>query len=223
MRNAIFQFIWLLIRGFLPRKTGSGLRVADYSGRLFLQLHLARLFGGPDLVLIGDSNSEAFSNERDMKRFRCLAVGLGIGGTSADQWVEWFESSEGQRMIRLFGRAKIIWNIGGNHVLQDKMDVAEISLKRLRIMFPDSWNIVIPPIHHSLLKLGGADPETTRAGVDLINRYIRSIWEGKTIDLYKEFTGPNGEAFPGLLADPVHYGRQARRIIVSVIREAVGC
>lgn len=223
MKNKIFQAIWFVRRGLIPRKTGEGIPVKDYSKRLFKQLELARFFGGPKLVLIGDSNSEAFSNEKDMKRFHCVAVGLGIGGTRADQWVEWFESADGQRLKSLMGQATVVWNIGGNHVLQNRMDNAASSLKRLKQMFPDSWNIMIPPIHHSILKRAGVDPDRSRANVEEVNRIIEENWSPRVINLYKEFMGPNGEAFPGLLADPVHYGRQARKIIVSVIRKVVGC
>ena len=223
MRNKIFQALWYLIKGIVKRKEGSGLSVSDYSDRLFFQLKLARIFGSPELILIGDSNSEAFSNQDDMSQFDCLAVGLGIGGTRADQWLTWFQSSEGRRMQEMFGEAKVVWNIGGNHVLQEVMGNAEDSLKGLKELFPESWNIVIPPIHHSILTLAGLDGEETQLNVEKINGMIRDVWSTKVIDLYNVFVSPAGEAYPGLLSDPVHYGPEARKIIGTVIKKSIGC
>lgn len=226
MRNKIFQTLWFAVRYLFPRKTGTGLAVGDYAVRIVAQLLLARLFGGPDLVLIGDSNSEAFSNEKDMARLSDagVACGLGIGGTRGDQWVIFFRSRLGRLVMMLIGDAHVIWNIGGNHVLQKQMGSVSQAYADLRALFPSSRIILIPPIHYSILRTLGLPEDETRENVRIVNQLAREEWgQGHCIDLYQTFLDHStGEAYPLILADMVHYGPLAREIIVRVILAVIG-
>ena len=53
MRNKLFQYAWRVAKGFLPRKTGTGLNLVDYKNRIIPQIKLARLFGKIDLIPLG--------------------------------------------------------------------------------------------------------------------------------------------------------------------------
>ena len=222
-KNKLFQFIYYnFVRGFFPRKVGDGHRIADYSRRLFAQLWLSEKFGGPELVLIGDSNSEAFSSAKDMRRLDCLAIALGIGGTRPDQWAEWFQSPEGKSMQARFGNATVLWNIGGNAVLQDRMDAGLKGLESLRAAFPESYNCLIPAIYVS--QFPEARRETIARDVTTINDKIKSLWGDRVIDLHTPTKDPQtGEALPGLLEDPVHYSTLAQNLIIEFLNKSGIC
>jgi hypothetical protein len=107
----------------------------------------------------------------------------------------------------------MVWNIGGNSVLQKSMTNAKIALQALREMFPFSFNILIPPIHSWILDKVPNDIDYDQ-DIETINSYIVNEWQTQAINLRPIFKNPlTGDSWYGYLSDPVHYSRKGKRII----------
>lgn len=236
MKNRIFQFVWFnLIRPFIPRKTGEGARLLDYSERMTAQISASENFGKLDFAILGDSNAENLATYSDMVQLGKelgLGVNIGIGGMRADSWLEFFLTAAGKEIFQKLSSDKntqIIWNIGGNHVLQNRMDILKISLKSLHDMFPGSYNCLIPPIHSGLISsLSGISQDEIKDRVLTCNWYIEEIWKEKAIDTYTPFVSPSpdGEAYFTVLQDAVHFSDMADRkfripIIINHVKYGV--
>jgi hypothetical protein len=219
--NILFQIVWFLIKPLIPRKKEEH-KVADLAGRMLVQLKLARFFGRVAFVFAGDSNAAGFRPKRFMSAFRSIACNIAIEGTTADQWCEFFMSEEGKTVREAMGDAIVVWSIGGNHVIQKKMDIAAGALRTLHDLFPDSYNIVVPTLHYSLLGIVGVTEEEGRVGVAQVNAVIKNLWKQKAIDLVSLIEQISGLPFSLLLRDPVHYGDVARKALIEAIRGVTG-
>lgn len=110
----------------------------------------------------------------------------------------------------------IIWNIGGNHILQNAMESLEKNLEKLKEIFPNSWNCLIPPIHMTAISmLNGLSVSEIKGRVDHANSLISKIWNIKTIDTYSPFLNPsaNGEPYWFVLEDLVHFSEDTDKKI----------
>lgn len=186
-----------------------------YSDRMLSQLDWARFFGGPDMVILGDSNGENLAKAKSMRKFGKLGVScnLAIGGMRADDWSGFLVNGQNGSIVRKKiddSGAKVVFNVGGNNILQRKMDVVEESLKQLKKIFPESYNCLVPPIHVHGLESAGLDAQVLMANVDRLNGMIRDIWQEKTIDFYSPFINrETGEAYLIVLQDAVHFSPPA--------------
>lgn len=221
----IYQMIWFgILSQIYKRKITTNILV-DNSKRFVIQLKFAKqisnLFNVKILVLMGDSNSEVFSNYRSAMGFKAIAVTLGVGGTRPDTWSGFLNKYliDVVTIRQLLNDLDIIWNIGGNSALQGAMDIAYDSLQELFRMFPKSYNITIPPIHYSVLKPITEDRAKSLEGdVNTLNSYIIDLWKENAIDLGAFFKNPHtGEAWIGTLSDPVHYGNSGKIVITEFI------
>lgn len=217
MKIWFYENIWRILKGLIPRGKSD---LISHSKRMLWQMRLASLFGGAKFIVIGDSNAENLNTYPKRMRFAKefgICVNIGIGGTRADSWVEFFTATtEGNQIYRMFlamwekdRTIKVLFNIGGNNILQSKMDVVEGSLKKLYQLFPMSYNCLIPPIHLSLLEQIGCGVYTRRGlidGVDRVNNLIKTYWGKNTIDTYTPFMDKDTrEAFLFVLQDAVHF------------------
>lgn len=221
IRNILFQSVWFTIRGLIPRKIGDGSSIRHYAPRMLVQLALAWLFGSPAIVLIGDSNSEVFSKAKVMRRFDNLAVSLGIGGTRLDQWAVFFETTIGRLVLWLIDGADVFINLGGNNVLQRKIEIAQDAAIDLQAHLPYSWIILIPPIYFDVLGPIAA-PEVLRKEIKKVNKTLKDIFIHRVIDPSSLVdTDSDGNPDPLTLTDPVHYGNKVVYVIQDKIKTIV--
>lgn len=213
-KNYIYQNLVYLIKTLIPRKIGLGISLADYSRRMFFKVKLAKFFSGRKMLILGDSNAENLASYSDCLRFgkylKSIVVNIAIGGTRADTWVEFFlNTKEGKELYEEVKNYDIIlFNIGGNNVLQNKMDVLEKSLKKLKELFLQSYNCTIPPLHYDLLSMPMNKPkDKIRQDVLKANELIRKVWKDKTIDLYNLFVDANGYPYIFTHEDAVHFSQ----------------
>lgn len=208
MRNTLFQFLYYNIIKFV-QKDGVGLTA--YARLFKIQIILAQILGGFEAVVIGDSNIELLANYNTMKKFKKVTLNLGVGGSYCQSWLDFFNNDKvGKWVFKQIKTKKIIWNIGGNHILLNIMDIAEMGLKRIDDMFPHSYNCTVPPIKTEILNmLDDYLPEYRNRskkmwGKDLriLNKYITTIWKDKVINLYDLFIV--NKDIP-IFKDAVHY------------------
>lgn len=220
IRNKIFQRVWYTIQFLWPRYSGNPTELKSYYKRMYWQIRIARMFGIISIVLFGDSNSEIYREYRDAKRYKWIVIMLGVGGTTPQDWIKFLrDTTEGKKIYSMIKDIPvIIMNIGGNCVLQGKMATAEKSLKELRIMFPGSWNCLVPPIWVSwLAPTSEAKRNKLRMDVFEINEYIKKYWREKTIDLHTPFQDSNGNPYITILSDAVHYSQKTQDLIQKYI------
>lgn len=223
-KNYIFQIISLLVNIFIPRKTGSGVSLVDYSKRMIVKMRLSKIFSGKKMLIIGDSNAENMSSFQDLNRFgkylQSIVINIGVGGTKADDWLDFLENTnEGKKIYEIAKDFDIVlFNLGGNNVLQNKMSILEKSLIGLKDMFPNSFNCTIPPLHYDLLepqeeKQKKNIQKNIQKNVLLANKIIKDIWKEKTLDLYNLFVDSEGKPYIFTLEDAVHFSQFADKNI----------
>lgn len=224
MKNRIFQFLWFyFFKGSVKRKSGNGSKLSDYSDRMNSQIKLAQKFGNIDLFIIGDSNAENLAKYSSMVQIGeqlGLCVNIAVGGTRADTWVDFFKKEEnGKQILHLIksNNAMVLFNIGGNHVLQNAMDLLPSNLEELSFLFPNSFNCLIPPIHSSLISsLNGVSVEEIANRIAYANSKIKNIWGSKAIDTYSLFVNPNTNGDPPywfVHRDMVHFSHKTDKMI----------
>lgn len=227
MRNKFFQMLWYSIRGVYPYKTGDGLTLDCYSQRMEKSLSFADWFGEVKCAVLGDSNGATLDKSEKMtllwKDQDGIAVNLAIGGTRADQWADFLSLSPvGTDIARKLKGSKIVFNIGGNNVLQNRLTLLKSSLQKLKDIFPDSYNCLIPPIHAQLAGvLLGRTADEIRIDIDKANSIIREIFQDKAIDTFTPFLNPDGSGEPYfiVLKDAVHFSDWAdMNIRIPLIR-----
>lgn len=230
MRNKFFQLLWYSIRGVYPYKTGDGLTLDCYSLRMQKALSFADWFGKIGCAVLGDSNGATLDRQDKMtllwKDSQDVAVNLAIGGTRADQWADFLSLSPvGLEIVSKLKDSKIVFNIGGNNVLQGRMALLKGSLQKLKDIFPNSYNCLIPPIHYQLASiLLNRTPEDIKADIDKANSIIREIFGTDTIDTHTPFLTPDGSGEPYfiVLKDVVHFSDWAdMNIRIPLIRGRV--
>lgn len=232
MINRLFQYYWYtLVKPFIPRKNGDGTLIEHYSARMKSKMSQSQTFGKPKYAVFGDSNGEKLDKRDSMIQ---LGDGLGlilnfaVSGMRGDSWLKFLtETADGKWLYDQLMKLKIIviWNIGGNHVLQNRMDNLQSSLVALKTLFPDSFNCLIPPIHAGLMEtVGGMDAAQIRQRVMIANQTISDIWKEKAIDTYSPFLAPDasGEPYFFVLQDFVHFSDFAdRKFRIPIIIKAV--
>lgn len=240
--NTIYQLLWFGIYSKLYRaeaKIGTvsmerylELCIPRFRKQIQLAKKIAEFFKVPLLSLIGDSNSGVFNSFWCAIKFNAVTITLGIPGTRPDQWVKLFFNDEAKELLEELqgidwnekseAGGIMVWNIGGNSVLQKSMGNAKLALQALREMFPFSFNILIPPIHSWLLDKVPNDIDYDK-DIDTINGYIKYEWGIQAINLRPIFTNPyTGDSWYGYLSDPVHYSRTGKRIITRTLNWILG-
>jgi len=215
LQNYLYQAYW---HGWKKRKYRNVILKWD---RNIESYRTARSFGIPQAVYIGDSNAEFTDNFEDSTEYNRLSVVFGFSGTTPDDYVNFLRSKEGiefQDML-IKDDCIIVFSIGGNSVLQRKMDSCRRNLQILHTFFPKSYVVNIPPIHAGII--GGVSeqkPETLHANIRQVNQWLSDIWKERCIDLASVLLNPfTGEAVYGTLQDPVHYGRAVRKEIIKIV------
>lgn len=224
--NQRFQKVWY--DGVRPgvRTPGSpGRTMADFTREFNAQLDLAERYGGPRIILIGDSNAEYAARRRIMRRFDTVAVNLGIGGTATDDWVGFFRSAAGAQILRRItmpGRLVVI-SLGGNDILQNRRKRTAANYAVLRSMLPQSLLVLIPAVHAEALRgATGRSPAELRADIERVNRSGTSLWGERVIDTATALRAPgSGSAAPGILRDAVHYSPAAFDLIIQTVNQYV--
>ncbi|MCB1306181.1 MAG: SGNH/GDSL hydrolase family protein [Leptospiraceae bacterium] len=203
--NFLFQSLWFLLHGLIPRKIGRGDRLIHYSPRIVAQLLLSYLFGGPRIALLGDSNSAVFSRWTVMIRFDVVAVSIGVPGTRMDQWADFFETKTGRFVLWLLRPAIDFVNLGGNNALHRKAEIIESASSRVKSFLPESWIILIPPIHVDYFSIL-VPPDSLQKDINRINKALRKEWAPRVIDP-SPLVDRDSDGIPdeGALGDPVHY------------------
>lgn len=220
LKNRIVQFLYFALYRLVPvDKTQIGI-MHEYK-RMMFYMAIARLLGGPRIILIGDSNSEILRQRGAMSLFDDIAVNLGVGGTVAEDWFKFFAvTREGQRLKKMMGGARVIWNIGGNYCLRHMMDTMTIGMRSLWQLFPLSWNCTIPPVHDDIIEaMFGVPAWQIRENMGRINDVIHATWGPRVYDLYDLFHDHHEDCvYWWALRDIVHYSKYAVGIIVRLIR-----
>ena len=221
--NFIFQFLWFFVVSPFHKKKVVENIISANRKRAACQLKLAiiisKIFNVPIQALIGDSNSEVFSNFWTAVKFNKITVTLGIGGTTPDDWLKFLTELESAWILKTLQVVVkyLFWNIGGNSVLQGKMETAEGSLKGLQKLFQNSFNFLAPPVHASILKTLGTGIDYKKE-VERLNSMIQKFWKVLAIDIFSILKNPaTEEAWFGTLADPVHYSDLSKNLIISFI------
>lgn len=227
MKNKFFQMLWYSIRNVYPFKTGDGLTLDCYSQRMEKALSFADWFGGVRCAVLGDSNGATLDKSEKMtllwKGQDGVAVNLAIGGTRADQWADFLSLSPvGTDIAKQLKGSVIVFNIGGNNVLQGRLALLKSSLQKLKDIFPDSYNCLIPPIHYQLAGLFlNRTADEIKLDIDKANSIIREIFADRTIDTYTPFVNSDGSGEPYfiVLKDAVHFSDWAdMNIRIPLIR-----
>lgn len=212
MKNKLFQFTWFrIVKPFTKRKTslssGKPLLTA-YHSYIIAQLKLAKKFN-VKYVIAGDSNGENLAVYNNMiqlgKGLKEVCANIAIGGTRADQWVEYLKCEEGKEVLNILKDTTVIWNIGGNNILQGQMSKLPKSFEDLKSLTPSSFNCLIPPLVYGPIK---TFIPTIEKDVQTVNSQIRKVWGYKTIDTYSPFVGK-----VGYLDDLVHFSDRTDEIV----------
>lgn len=219
--NRQFQKAWNhLIKGLYVRKNRHKTGILAYSQRMQEQIQLAGSYGPIGLTIMGDSNAENLASYRYMKKFDRfgISLNLAVAGSRADEWLYFFAKTEtGHQIYQKIHTTKILWNIGGNHILQNRMDNLESSLKGLKKLFPHSFNCLVPPIWTRFLQYSSQQIEWNHR-IKLCNSYIQDIWQQRAIDTYSPFVNQNtGEPHILTHKDPVHFSKYGNAVRIPII------
>ena len=205
-RNRLYHLLWYkLIKYLIPTRPGCG-PFRDH-WRIKAQLFLAPLIGKIDGIILGDSEAGQFDNYRAMCRFSTVVLNMGEGGTTPEDWVNYFNVHPAIKdRIKKY---KPIWSIGGNCALRRQMDRLPF-LVVIHDMFPESWIMLIPPIYNI--------SDTILSEIGVIRALQDSVWRPHVVDTYRPFIDPetSGPLF-GVLEDPVHFSDIAVGIIQPVL------
>lgn len=221
--NFWFQTLWSMVKGFYKRKYGSGLELVDYSTRMIKQIELAQSMGQIKFVILGDSNAENIANRSDMiqlGRDLGLGVNIGIGGMRADHWSSFFKTEEGRQVLFLLRAHKpvVIINVGGNNILQKKMELLDGSLAFISEVFapqffPRVFACLIPPIHTELIApLFGTTQDELKAEIKKANDLIKKNFL-RIIDTYTPYVDASGDPYFYVQGDAVHFSDKTNKVM----------
>jgi GDSL-like Lipase/Acylhydrolase family len=224
--NTRFQKVWYDVerpRVALVRSPARTL--SDYTAEFRAQLELAELYGGPRVVLIGDSNAEYAARREIMTEFETVAVNLGVGGSATDDWVKYFNTEPGGSIRERLQKPGVVTvlSIGGNDILQGRNRNTAANYARLRTWFPDSIIILIPPVYTDFVALTTGRPAPKiKNEIDGVNLMAAQLWGVRLIDTATALRLPGSEApVPGVLRDAVHYSPAAYDLIVRTVNAMV--
>ncbi len=224
MRNRIFQFVWFAIKPLI--KTGPfSDGIAGQYNQYIWKFRIAKLFGGVETAIMGDSDSVALDRYRALCKFRKVTIVVGKGGSTPTDWIAFFNTPEGRIIYDLIkGRTQII-SLGGNYALLDCMPQAPAGFSALRALLPNSWCLTMPPARTWLLeklsKAAGKQKTATEWANDFyfLNELIRLNWKAQTLDIEQFLADPKtGEAYYWTLEDAVHYSYACAEIICTLLR-----
>lgn len=221
--NKVFQFLWFNFLKKLTPVIGSKNLCAKQKYRLLWQYRLSCLFPGKKTVIVGDSNAAVFDNYEVMKKFSRVVLSFGVGGTTANTWIDFFCYDKiGKKLYSGIKNKTVIWNIGGNYVLQNKMDDAQSGLELIQTMFPDSWSVNIPPIRTHFLDLldnsisANRTKEQWDKDVKKVNAIIKKLWGVKCLDVYTFFFGYDKKY---IFKDGIHYSKMVvDKFLYNIVR-----
>jgi hypothetical protein len=209
MRNKIYNWFWFKIFTKLIPVDSTKTGPARSHKRNVWQLRLSKLFGGAKGIILGDSESATFNTYKTMSKFSGLVLNMGFGGSRPIDWIEYLNGIGDSiyKQIGILGKIKKIWSIGGNCSLWSCMDEIPETLKDLHYLFPDSWIMLIPPVHAGMLAAAGTKTRDQWLNeMALIRAYQESIFNPLVIDTYTPFLDKEtGEAIILYLKDPVHF------------------
>lgn len=220
MKNRLFQIAWNLLKPLIPRKKGSGASLEDYKERIFAQMNLAEKFGGPDLVILGDSNAENLSGKKWMDQFGefGVAANIAISGTRPGQWEEFLRLND--HLWNQIWHAKYqVLNIGGNCILQGQFNTAKKQLLELYSLLPYSWNCLVPPVHYDILSKLTGDKDI-ESKFKQLNVWIKEIWGNRAIDTYTPFAMVP-ESIWFIEGDLVHFNDLGNKLRIPIIKGAL--
>jgi hypothetical protein len=201
--NTIFQFVWYnLLKRFFPRKRVESNKIVtldEYGYRMYWQLIIASIFG-LSLVTFGDSNDEELQDYESMKRFPKVSANIGVGGTTADDWGQFFLNGFwGKRIYEMIKNKTVLANVGGNNVLQNRMSGLD-HIEILSKMFKDIYWINIPKVWHTLF------PRDIVKDLKIANSIIKKVAGNKLIDIESiTDSGNNNTPYFFVLKDMVHF------------------
>ena len=214
--NTLFQFIWFnIVKPFIKRKQGLGVELVDYHKRIIAQVKLATFFG-IQYIIIGDSNGENLATYSNMRQFgkglKAVIANIAVGGTKADSWVDYFSTKEGQEVLDILpADVFVIFNIGGNHVIQKKMDLLPSAFKELKhIVRRESCNCLVPPVHYTVIKTLNKD---AKKDVTKCNAYIKKVWPDRYIDVHTPFQTKNDEPLFFIHEDAIHFNDEVDKVM----------
>lgn len=201
--NIIFQFVWYnILKRFFPRKRAEPNKVVtldEYGYRMYWQLKIASIFG-LSFVTFGDSNDEELQDYESMKRLPKVSANIGVGGTTADDWGQFFLNGFwGKRIYEMIKNKTVLANVGGNNVLQDRMSGLD-HIEILSKMFKDIYWVNIPKVWHTLF------PRDIVKDLKIANSMIKKVAGNKLIDIESVTdSGTNNQPFFFVLKDMVHF------------------
>lgn len=223
MKNKIHQFTWQIRKVFIKKTHNRFSSLEEEAYWMQHKINFAEIFGGAEVVFLGDSNGENISYN-DLSLFKPVSINLSKGGTRCDTWVNFFKSPKGMLIKDQLKDKKVIINISGNHILQNSMDNFESSFNELFSMFPDAWYITVPQIHSELLeKLGNLkNKEQLNKEITFINNHMKSKTK-KIIDIYPLTTLDGHNALITVFEDLVHFSKEYdKKVRIPYIKKIVG-
>jgi hypothetical protein len=222
MRNRFFQWLWYAVIKWLITLTKEDIDnpVDHYYNRFIGQYQLALLFGGAKTIYFGDSNCEVSANLNAMQKFSKLTLNFGKGGSTAGNWVNFFQTKNGKKLYELIKDKTIIINLPGNNVLQKQMDSVVTDMQALIALFPSAWWCTIPPIRSWMFQAidKQEDPEYWDRSVIACNRIIKTLAGLRYIDIYQALKDAPQAIYEISLSDAVHFSYFAVGCIIRVIK-----
>jgi len=223
LSNKTFQWLWFkILSKFYPRKTGDGSSLWDYKPYMVGYLTWGKRLANLQACIIGDSNGEELKDYESMRRLKEPTVNIAIGGTRADQWMEFIKNDS--KIKTLLSGLKIISNVGGNNILQDQFDKLEPSVKWLSEFFGDRYYpVTIPYIWAELIsKLTGKNENIITNQIHQANYIILQNCKFDNIINITYFTGQNDMPYWFTHKDLVHYSDEFDyRIRIPLINKVV--
>jgi hypothetical protein len=223
MKNKVHQFTWKIRKRFIKKTHDRFSSLEQEAYYMQHKINFARNFGGAKVVFVGDSNGENISYD-DLSLLNPISINISKGGTRCDTWVKFFKSAEGILIRDQIKKETVIFNISGNHILQDSMDNFVGSFNELFQMFPDAWYITVPQIHSSLIAAFGHKKSQSQINEEI--RFVNSHIKNKTnkhIDIFPLTTIDGEEAIFGVHEDFVHFSKEYdRKVRIPYIKLIVG-
>ncbi|MCB1159216.1 MAG: SGNH/GDSL hydrolase family protein [Leptospiraceae bacterium] len=218
-KNELFQLAWYKIFDSHQTRFSKSPNLQIYYRTMLSQIKLAKRFGKVDLCILGDSNAHNLGTYENMRKFGKigLSINLAIPGSRADHWLHFFHSENGKKVYSEIKDSKILWNIGGNHIIQKDMERLEIKLQKLFSLFSKSYNCLVPPIWSRHMHFLGPELEINQQ-IQICNTYIKKIWKTHAIDTYSIFLNwDKTEPFILTHKDLVHFSKIGDDIRIPII------
>ena len=225
------QYYWGFTKVFYKNYTGDSTKLENHSNKMLKQIEAAMLFGNIDLFIIGDSNAANLNKLKPMLQLSQYGsvVNIGIGGTTSTDWNEFFKTANGRTIFNIIkaNNSKVVFNIGGNHVLQHSESDAPFGLQDLKNLFPESYNCLIPPIRYSLISgILNRSPIELKQGIQKVNMIINNLWTNRVIDTYSPFVNyadkDNQESYLFVQKDGIHFSDEiSKKIRIPIILNAI--